>query len=189
MSIRICPVVLGFLLAVAVPRPAWAQEEPASSGVTIDVEVLRALLVEGLEANKMMDVEFALAIPDSALRWAPTPGVRDFVQQLNHTAVDNALFIARGVLYIDVPSFGDTAVYLNDKQALVQSVTASYDWVIGTLQELPAEELLEETKLFGRQMTKWRVYLQALEHAYWTRGQMVPYFRIHGMGPPEYRPF
>ncbi|MEE9155494.1 MAG: hypothetical protein V3U38_02530, partial [Gemmatimonadota bacterium] len=90
---------------MAGPRPAWAQEEPASSGVTIDVEVLRALLVEGLEANKMMDVEFALAIPDSALRWAPTPGVRDFVQQLNHTAVDNALFIARGVLYIDVPSF------------------------------------------------------------------------------------
>ncbi len=188
MPIRPYLVVFGLLLAVAGPRPAWAQEEMAS-GVTIDVEVLRALLVRGFQENRMMDVEFALAIPDSALRWAPTPEVRDFVEQVNHTAVDNALFVARGVLYIDVPSFGDTAVYLNDKQALAQVITDSYGWVIETLQDLSAEELLAETELFGRQMTKWRVYLQALEHAYWTRGQLVPYFRIHGMRPPEYRPF
>ncbi len=182
-------LVLSLMVAiVTAPVHALAQEEGAGT-VALDVESIRALLISGFEQNRAMDVEFARAIPDSALRWAPTPEVRDFAEQVEHTAVDNAFFVARGVLGVPVPSFGDTAVYLNDKEALVEAVNASYDWVIESLRSLAAEELLAETELFGQRMPKWRVYLQALEHAYWTRGQMVPYFRIHGLAPPRYRAF
>ena len=180
-------VLAGIIFSTA-GNTALAQEE-VGAGVTIDMEAMRALLIAGLEENRMMDVEFARAIPDSALRWAPTPEVRDFAEQVEHAALDNALFVARGILEMPVPSFGDTAVYLNDKEALVVAVNATYDWVIESLRNLSSEELLDDTVLFGREMTKWRVYLQMLEHAYWTRGQMVPYFRIHGTAPPRYRPF
>ena len=80
-------------------------------------------------------------------------------------------------------------MYLDDKAALANAVSAAYDWVLETLRSLPAREMLADTELFGQSMTKWRVYLQALEHAYWTRGQLVPYFRAHGIAPPSYRAF
>jgi hypothetical protein len=173
------------------PEMTVAQEAGGAggSGPTIEVETIRALLLHGLEQGRAMDIDFARAIPDSALRWAPTPEVRDFAEQVEHAAVDNALFVALGILGVPMPSFGDTAEYLNDQEALVGAVTAAYDWVMQSLRELPAEEFQTETKLFGQEMEKWRVYLQALEHGYWTRGQMVPYFRANGMVPPRYRAF
>jgi len=186
------PVIAMALLGVVSfgtsARPAVAQEH-GHAAPAIEVESIRALLLHGLEQGKAMDIDFARAIPDSALRWAPVAGVRDFAQQVEHTAVDNALFVALGILGVPMPSFGDTAVYLNDKEAMVRAVTAAYDWVEQSLRDLPAEEFMVETSLFGQRLPKWRVYLQALEHGYWTRGQLVPYFRINGMAPPPYRSF
>ena len=161
----------------------------AASGVTIDVESIRALLVTGLENNRAMDIDFVRAIPDSALRWAPNEDVRDFAEQIEHTVLDNVLFVAMAVVRSERPSFGNPEIYLNDKAALTNAVNAAYDWVLETLRTLPATEMLADTDLFGESMTKWRVYLQALEHAYWTRGQLVPYFRAHGLAPPRYRAF
>jgi hypothetical protein len=159
------------------------------SGTTIDVEAIRAILLHGLEQHKQMDIEFTQAIPDSALRWKPTPEVRDFAQQIHHIAVDNANFVVWGGIREMGPTLGDTAVYFNDKSELERVVVTSYDWVIETLRALPAEELLEETELFGQRLQKWHVYLQALAHADWTRGQVVPYFRLNGMGPPGWKSY
>jgi hypothetical protein len=171
------------------PEVTVAQGAGGTGQPTIEVEAIRALLLHGFEQGRAMDIDFARAIPDSALRWAPTPEVRDFAEQVEHAAVDNALFVALGILGVPMPAFGDSGVYLNDQDALVEAVTAAYDWVMESLRELPAEDFQTETTLFGQQMPKWRVYLQALEHGYWTRGQMVPYFRAHGMAPPSYRAF
>ena len=170
------------------PKATVAQGA-GGKGPTIEVEAIRAMLLHGLEQGRAMDIDFARAIPDSALRWAPTPEVRDFAEQVEHAAVDNALFVARGILGVPTPSFGDPSVYLNDQEAMVEAVTAAYEWVMQSLRDLPAEDFQTETTLFGQRMEKWRVYLQALEHGYWTRGQLVPYFRIHGMAPPQYRAF
>ena len=188
MRVRVAFAGLGLVLAVVTPEATVAQGA-GGSGPTIEVETIRALLLRGFEQGKAMDIDFARAIPDSALRWAPTSEVRDFAEQVEHAAVDNALFVARGILGVSTPTFGDPAMYLDDQEALVEAVTAAYDWVMQSLRELPAEEFEVETTLFGQQMEKWRVYLQALEHGYWTRGQLVPYFRAHGMAPPRYRAF
>ena len=176
-----------FLGAFAVPWPLVAQGTPSQA--TIDVEAIRAVLLNGFEQHKQMDIEFTQAIPDSALRWKPTPEVRDFAQQIHHIAVDNANFVVWGGIREMTPMFGDTAVSFNDKAALERMVVASYDWVIETLRSLPPEELLDETELFGQQLQKWHVYLQALAHADWTRGQVVPYFRLNGMGPPGWKSY
>ena len=187
MRIRLSVVTLCVLIIGASVGEAEARQ--AASGVTIDVESIRTLLLSGFENNRLMDVDFVRAIPDSALRWAPNEVVRDFAEQIEHTALDNVLFVAMGVTDGERPSFGDPDNYLNDKEALVEAVNAAYDWVMESLRTIPAEELVMETELFGQQMVKWRVYLQALEHAYWTRGQLVPYCRAHGIAPPRYRAF
>ncbi len=71
---------------------------------------------------------------------------------------------------------------------LPRSTDAAYDWVMESLRRLPAEELVMETELFGQHMAKWRVYLQALEHAYWTRGQLVPISALTGSHPHDIAP-
>jgi len=72
---------------------------------------------------------------------------------------------------------------------LVSALNRAYDYVIDGVQTLPAEEFLKEATLFGQQMPKWRVLVQALTHGIWTRGQLVPYFRMNGVKPPSYRAF
>lgn len=176
---------LGCLLAVALGAPAAAQEPETGVGA----EEIRALLLGGFEQHRATDLEFARAIPDSALRWAPTEGVRDFAEQVAHSAMDNVMFVARFVGGEAPPSFGDSAVYLNDKEELERAVGAAYDWVSGRLRDLPAAELLAETEMFGRSIPKWRVFLVGLHHADWTRGQLVPYFRLNGVEPPRWRPY
>lgn len=162
---------------------------PVSAQASIDIEEFRAMLIDGFEKARTMDIEFAMAIPDSAFRWAPTDGVRTFSEQVAHGGLGNTLFLARPVLGEERPMAGDSAVYLNDREALVEALNGAYDYVIEGVMELPAEEFLVETSLFGQTMPKWRVMVQALTHGIWTRGQMVPYFRLNGMTPPRYRAF
>lgn len=171
------------LLPLALPSPAVGQD----AGLSADE--VRAVLIHGLEQHRAMDVEFVRAIPDSALRWAPTPGVRDFAEQVEHIVLDNVMFVARAVRGEAPPSFGEQEAYLGDKDELVRVVNETYDYVIGSLRELPEDELTAETELFGRQLAKWRVYLLALAHADWTRGQLVPYFRLNGIDPPDWRSY
>ncbi len=177
-------VPLTAALTLALPASMAAQQP-----VAIDTDSIRAFLIHGLEQHKLMDIEFARAIPDSAVRWAPTPEVRDFAEQIEHIIMDNVMFVSRGVLDAPMPTFGDTAAYLNDKAELERVVVATYDWVIESLRGLTAEELVVETDLFRQRLPKWRVYLQALAHADWTRGQLVPYFRLNGITPPGWRSF
>lgn len=163
----------------------WATPGTAQAPA-VDVESIRAMLLQGLQTHRGMDVAFVQAIPDSALRWAPTPGVRDFAQQIEHIALDNPMIVAAGLPEAEAPEFGDPEVYLDDKAELEALVEATYDWVEERLRDLPAGTLTEETRLFGRPMTKWRLFLVALNHADWTRGQLVPYFRLNGVEPPSW---
>jgi len=163
-----------------------ATSSRATRSDALDTEAIREFLANGLEANKAMDIDFARAIPDSALRWAPTPDVRDFAQQIAHAA-DNS-WIASG-LGVEARAFGDTAVVLNDKEALVAAVTAAYDWMLGTLRDLPDDQFTAEGDFFGTPTPRWRMFMQAIEHATWTRGQLVGYFHAHGVPVPRVRFF
>ena len=173
-------------VAVLLGGLVWS---PLAAQASIDIEDFRAMLIEGFENARTMDIEFAMAIPDSAFRWAPTDGVRTFTEQVAHGGIGNTLFVAEPVLGEPRPEKGDSAVYLNDREALVAELNEAYDYVLAGVIALPAEEFLVETTLFGQTMPKWQVLLQSLTHGIWTRGQMVPYFRLNGVAPPRYRAF
>lgn len=166
-----------------------ALAQTGGARATLDVETVRAWLINGFEQHRAMDVEFIRAIPDSALRWAPTPGVRDFAEQIEHIVLDNVMFVARGVVGERAPAFGDEEIYLNDKAELERMVNATYDWVIGKLRGLSGQQLLAEQELFGQRRTGWGIFVFALIHADWTRGQLVPYYRLNGVDLPEWRSF
>ena len=152
-----------------------------------NAEGMKTYLVDGFERAKAWDLEMAAAIPDSAMDWAPTPDVRNFAQQVIHTA--NNGFIAQAMFGEEAPPFGDEDTLVGDKAALGMAVAKAYDYMIGKLQAMPASALGEQVDFFGRSMTRGRVALFALEHAMWTRGQLVPYLHAHGVAVPQARLF
>jgi uncharacterized damage-inducible protein DinB len=100
------------------------------------------------------------------------------------------MFIAGSLFGGEPPAFGDSEVILNDKQALSEAVGRAYDWLIEQLPELSDQEWAESVPFFGGQMMpRWRICVFALEHAMWTRGQLVPYFHAHGVSVPQQRLF
>ena len=143
----------------------------------------KAYLVDAYERAKTWDLSLAEAIPDSAMEWAPSADVRGFAAQIVHTA--NNGFISQALFGEDAPAFGDEATLVADRAALMAAVTDAYDFIIGKLQEMPAEVLGEDVDFVGRTMSRARVAMFGLEHAMWTRGQLVPYLHAHGVAVPQ----
>ena len=145
-----------------------------------DVETARAYLLEAFQRHKALDLAYAEAMPDSAWRWAPTGGVRDYAQQLAHIT-HNFFTPWRGE---DGPS-ADSTAYLNDRAIMVEQIEEGWDWAIAHIETMPAEEMVEEIEFFGGQVIpRWRAGTYWIEHAMWTRGSVVPYLRLQGVKPP-----
>ncbi len=127
------------------------------------------------------------SMPAAGLRTAPTPGVRDFAEQIEHVALGNVNLIASGVDADRTPLGLDKEVYLNDKAELKRMVNVAFDRVRAMLTAMSAEDLSTEGRLFGRiPLPKWQIVETAFEHGVWTLGATVPYVRLQGGTPPAY---
>lgn len=127
------------------------------------------------------------AMPASALRSAPTEGVRDFAQQIEHIAVGSVNILTLG-LDTDRINLGiDPQQYLNDKDALKALVNLAFDRVDAMLEAMTPEELEAPGSLFGQlERPRWMIAEVAYEHGVWTLGATVPYLRMAGVSPPGY---
>ena len=160
---------------------------PAAMPPHLDGEDIREMLINGFEQYKAHDLEIAAAIPDSALRWAPNDEVRDFAEQVEHYA--NNLWLSQMAVGIEHESVGDPEQYLNDNAALGEVVTQWYDMIIADLRGIPADDFFNEVEFFGTQKQVWQMYSFGLQHALWTRGGLIPYFRAHSVGVPAFRAY
>ena len=139
---------------------------------------------ERMRANVLAMVD---SMPDAGLRSAPSEGVRDFAEQIEHVAVGNVSLIASGIDAARVPLGLDRDAYLNDKAELKRLVNVAFDRVRDMLSAMTREDLLADGRLFG-QMTrpKWQIIEAAHEHGIWTLGAVVPYVRLQGGTPHSY---
>lgn len=127
------------------------------------------------------------SMPDGGLRSAPTEGVRDFAEQIEHVALGNVNLIASGV-GADRTDLGfDPDVYLNDKTELKHFVNVAFDRVRDLLSAMSEDDFMAEGQLFGQIPTpNWRIVEAAYEHGVWTLGSTVPYIRLEGGTPHSY---
>jgi len=169
--------VISFILLVsAAPLPVRAQA--ASPDLLAD-----------WQRNRTTVLAYIDAMPDSATGFRPTPGVRNFAQQFDHLVTTNlevAAVALRGLKA--APTLADSAVYLHDKAALRRYAESTYDYLLDALRRASPAQLRRPVAMYG-QPPQPAVRLAALsfEHSVWTLGQLVPYLRLNGVTPPEYR--
>jgi hypothetical protein len=152
-----------------------------------EMDPAQAYLIDAFERAKAWDISLAEAMPDSAVDWAPSADVRGFGAQIVHTA--NNGFVSQALFGKDAPPFGVDEASVSDKGELIAAVTNAYDFIIANLREMDPGALGESVDFFGRSMARARVAMFALEHAMWTRGQLVPYLHAHGVAVPAQRLF
>jgi hypothetical protein len=146
-------------------------------------------LLADWERNRSAVLAYIDAMPDSATGFRPTPGVRSFSEQFDHIVTTNlevAAIALRGLKA--APRLGDSTVYLHDKAALRRYADTTYGYLLGALRGASPAQLRRPVAIYG-QPPQPAVRLAALsfEHAVWTLGQVVPYLRLNGVKPPEYR--
>jgi DinB superfamily len=141
------------------------------------------------QRNRTTVLAYIDAMPDSATGFRPTPGVRTFAEQFDHivsTNLDVAAVALRGLK--SAPALGDSTAYLHDKAALRKYAAATYDYLLKALREAKPAQLSKQVAIYGQPaQPASRVAMLSYEHSVWTLGQLVPYLRLNGVTPPEYR--
>jgi uncharacterized damage-inducible protein DinB len=139
--------------------------------------------------NRLAVLTYIDAMPDSATNFRPTPRVRTLAQQFDHivsTNLDVAAIALRGLKA--APVLGDTGVYLHDKAALRKYAVETYDYFLNALKDATPAQLRRPVAIYGQPpQPAGRLAALAFEHSVWTLGQVVPYLRLNGVTPPEYK--
>jgi uncharacterized damage-inducible protein DinB len=146
-------------------------------------------LLTDLQRKRATVLAYIDAMPDSAADFRPTPGVRTLAGQFDHivsTNLDVAAVALRGLKA--APPLGDSAVYLHNKAALRRYAEATYDYFLKALQQAKPAQLQKPVAIYGQPpQPALRLAALSFEHAVWTLGQVVPYLRLNGVTPPEYK--
>lgn len=179
-QVRLAPIALA-VLSFASAMPLAAQQQFIS----------QAALIAVVENHKGAVLRYIDAAPDSMLGYRPTKGVRTFAEQIEHAAGSDALIAHLAITGStkNIPSMGDSAVYLHNKAALKAYAAAAMDHTVQMLRGVSDAAMQENIVQFGNRVTRSRALMELLDHFPWTLGQTVPYLRLNGVTPPAYSPF
>lgn len=148
----------------------------------------RSIMLVDWQRQKKNVLAYIDVMPDSAITFAPTPGVRNFAQQVDHFVATNteiAAVVLRGLKR--PPTLGDSTAYLHKKAALRDYTVKSYDYMIESLRSATTAQLSKSYALFNQPAAPaWRWLDLSKEHAVWTFGQLIPYLRLNKVSPPAY---
>jgi hypothetical protein len=167
--------LLGLTLALAtVAIPARAQTKQQ--------------LVEDWERQRTNVLAYIDAMPDSAMSFHPTPGVRDFAQQIVHAVSTNLEVAAISLRGLKEAPFVLDTTQLHQKSALRDYTDRAYGFLLDALKGATPSQLLKQSSVYNlpaQSASRWLTL--SYEHAVWTLGQTVPYLRLNGVTPPGYK--
>jgi hypothetical protein len=131
------------------------------------------------------------AMPDSAMTFHPTPGVRTFGEQIIHITATNLDVAARVLRSVNAPPFvPDTAMTPKQKAALREYSDKTFSYVIDAIRSATPSIFSKSVTLADYEnntQSGARWMEMAREHSVWTLGQTVPYLRLNGATPPTYK--
>jgi hypothetical protein len=127
-------------------------------------------------------------MPDSAMRYRPTPGVRDFAEQILHAVGTNLEVAARALRGEQNVPFSIDTTQIHQKAALHDYADRVYGYLLDALKGATPSQLMKQSALYNLPQQSATRWLQlSYEHAVWTLGQTIPYLRLNGVTPPGYK--
>jgi hypothetical protein len=188
ISMKICPFLLSVGLAAAFALPAAAQNANSNAAIKPVDSPSKVLLDSWNDIGRKL-VAMAEDFPEDKFDFKPTPAQRSFIEQLLHAAGANYYFInpARG----QNPPEGDPKRdQFKTRADLVAFVRKSFaDGAV--LIQSKGDKGLSDTFVDPFSHQHVRVGDDAwgfIEHSGEHYGQLVVYYRICGLVPPESRP-
>lgn len=128
------------------------------------------------------------AMPDSAMAYHPTPGVRDFAEQIQHAVSTNLEVSAMALKGLAAAPFTLDSTQLHQKAALRDYTDRAYGFLLDALKNATPSQLLKQSSVYNlppQSASRWLAL--TYEHAVWTLGQTIPYLRLNGVTPPPYK--
>ena len=145
-------------------------------------------LVEDWERQRGNVLAYIDAMPDSAMAFHPTPGVRDFAQQIVHAVSTNLEVAAMALKGLKEAPFTLDTAQQHQKAALRDYTDRAYSFLLDALKSATPSQLLKQSSVYNlptQSASRWLTL--SYEHAVWTLGQTVPYLRLNGVTPPGYK--
>lgn len=164
------------------PVPLAAQTPPVIADLQADV----AQVEDKLTA-------LAGALPDSVYGWRPAPGVRSMAEVLKHVMADNYVLAAfsgpapPAATGLDPADYGTARAFEAremDRATMARELEASFAFLQAALAATTGPELAAPVVVFGRTMTRQRLWILAATHLHEHLGQAIAYARVHGVVPP-----
>ena len=145
-------------------------------------------MIDDWERQRSNVLAYIDAMPDSAMAFHPTPGVRDFAQQIVHAVSTNLEVAAMSLRGLKDAPFTLDTTQLHQKAALRDYTDRAYGFLLDALKSSTPSQLLKQSSVYNlpaQSASRWLTL--SYEHAVWTLGQTVPYLRLNGVTPPAYK--
>lgn len=171
------------LLALATP----AQNAKRQMGAERALTSPQALMKSWNEIGRKL-IAIAEDFPEDKYDFRPTPAQRSFAEQLLHVAGSNDLFsdVAKGQKAVD----DESPAHYTNKAAVVAYLKKSFEKGAAVIRER-GESRMSETVLDSescQHMPLLALAWELVEHSGEHYGQLVVYYRVTGLVPPESRP-
>jgi hypothetical protein len=177
---HVITLVCALLLCAGFAGAQAAKAPPASSTPMKDV-------VHTWNDTGRKLIAMAEDFPEAKYDWKPTPEVRSFAEQLLHAAGSAYFFEA----FAKGQKPGEEDPKRSDfksKAEIVAYVKKGFADGAKFIQEPGDAGLSKNVSLFGRNVTLLGLWAEATEHSGEHYGQLVVYYRMNKMVPPESRP-
>lgn len=178
-GLRVMGMALVTSLTLVSPNEASAQDSRAEVARTIEIASQKII---GL-AETMTQEQYA---------WRPTEGVRSVSEVYMHIAGTNWWFPTLVGATPPAPS-GVTANYgatvppleqVLEKEAIVAALRTSFDFLLESVRNAPADQLEDPINMFGTPTTVRGVLIETTIHLHEHLGQSIAYARAQGVTPP-----
>lgn len=154
------------------------------SAQKIDSLFLDAAITK-LQNSKDYTLKVANLMPEEKYVFKPVPGEMSFGEQLLHLA-ENLNWLASAYLTSSKSPVTEVAKKSRQKKQIIQVISNSYDFAIGTLRSFNGLHLSDTVSFFTGTKTKLQIINLISDHQTHHRAQMIVYLRLNGIKPPDY---
>jgi uncharacterized damage-inducible protein DinB len=186
---RLRPWISFLLFAAIAALPVRAQAKKAAPPPKPAPDTAEEVLVTWQEAARKI-IAMAEDFPEAKYDFKPTKEVRSFAEQLRHIAVSNEWFVhvSKGQRFRE----DDDATLAKNhptRAAVIAYVKKSFADVEAHIKPLGDAGMQRSLKhpFENRMMTQWAFWMRFVGHASEHYGQLVVYYRLNGLVPPESR--